>query len=216
MGIVIKDAEDADMLAVFTVAARAFDRNENFFDATFPQHWTDEGKAAGAERFLHMKQNDPNIHYIKAVDTDTGAIAGFARWLILKDHIPNPPPNDHGPYWESAEDADYFNQLLTSFMAQRAEYIQKTGGNVVSLDICAVDPAYQRRGVGNQLVEWGVKKADEQGLDAVVESSPFGRGLYEKHGFVFEKMVQLQATGPYADRSHGGFAWLTRPKRSRT
>lgn len=40
------------------------------------------------------------------------------------------------------------------------------------------------RGVGSMCVEWGVRKADELGLETYVESSAMARRLYESHGFV--------------------------------
>ena len=39
----------------------------------------------------------------------------------------------------------------------------------VVLDILAVDPAYQGRGAGSKLVQWGLDLADELGFDV----SPF-------------------------------------------
>jgi predicted N-acetyltransferase YhbS len=33
---------------------------------------------------------------------------------------------------------------------------------------------YQRRGIGNMLVQWGVRKADELGLLAYTEATPAG------------------------------------------
>jgi GNAT superfamily N-acetyltransferase len=45
------------------------------------------------------------------------------------------------------------------------------------------DPAFQGRGAGGLLVEWGTKKADELGLPAYLESSPKGHRVYERYGF---------------------------------
>lgn len=33
------------------------------------------------------------------------------------------------------------------------------------------------------LLEWGLSRADEDGLEVCLSSSPEGRRLYEKHGF---------------------------------
>lgn len=44
----------------------------------------------------------------------------------------------------------------------------------------------------------------------MVESSVFGRGLYEKNGFVFQKDVKV--TGPNGENG-GSIAWLIRPKK---
>lgn len=76
------------------------------------------------------------------------------------------------------------------------------------------------------MMEWGTKKADEMGLDAMVESTEDGRGLYEAHGFkIFDefyldaesnepneefsnlrKELQLPAHGFFMERPVGGKA----------
>lgn len=42
---------------------------------------------------------------------------------------------------------------------------------------------YIRRGVGQQFMDWGMKKADEMGFDLFLGSTPHGRPLYETNGF---------------------------------
>lgn len=74
-----------------------------------------------------------------------------------------------------------------------------------------MDPAHQRKKVGDALVRWGTKRADEMGVEAVIESSVFGRGLYEKHGFVWIKDVVVEAP-EFPERQKGSYAWLVRPK----
>ena len=49
--------------------------------------------------------------------------------------------------------------------------------------ILGVDPNFQRMGVGNRLLEWGLEKADREGLECFIEASPAGKGLYEKLGW---------------------------------
>ena len=41
----------------------------------------------------------------------------------------------------------------------------------IVLDILAVDPAYQRRGAGSMLVQWGLDLADELGFEVSPLSS---------------------------------------------
>ena len=49
--------------------------------------------------------------------------------------------------------------------------------------ILAVDPNFQRMGVGHRLLQWGLEKADREGLECFIEASPEGKGLYEKFGW---------------------------------
>jgi len=49
--------------------------------------------------------------------------------------------------------------------------------------ILAVEPKFQRMGVGRKLLEWGLDMADREGLEAFIEASPAGKPLYEKMGW---------------------------------
>jgi ribosomal protein S18 acetylase RimI-like enzyme len=51
------------------------------------------------------------------------------------------------------------------------------------LHMLHTDPAFQRKGAGKLLVEWGTKKADELGLPIYLEATQAGFGLYKRHGF---------------------------------
>jgi len=51
------------------------------------------------------------------------------------------------------------------------------------LQILGVHPAFQRKGVGAALLDWGLEHARERGEKVYLEASEFGRGLYLKKGF---------------------------------
>jgi predicted N-acetyltransferase YhbS len=51
------------------------------------------------------------------------------------------------------------------------------------LSTVAVDPLYQRRGIGQQLVQWGLQQAQHENVPVGLEASLKGFGLYEKLGF---------------------------------
>ncbi|KAF2765597.1 acyl-CoA N-acyltransferase [Teratosphaeria nubilosa] len=209
----ILPAEDADMHRVFECAAKAFARNEPFFDLVYPEHWTKEGVKIGSERMIKIKNSDPNTIFLKAVDPRTGEIMGMAKWNVYGNTNTLPdmsPVTDMGDYWKTPEEKQYAIEAVNTFLEDRHDAIKTRNGNLVSLDILAIDPAYQRRGVGGALVRWGTDKADKLGVEAVVESSIFGKGLYEKNGFRFVKQQDLRGwrTHPVAS-----YAWLIRPKK---
>ena len=79
----------------------------------------------------------------------------------------------------------------------------------------AVDPAYQRRGLGYLLVSAGLEDADRAGARAYVEATPDGLPLYLKFGWrlVDEMVLEMEAFGvsgggrevmPFLMREPGG------------
>lgn len=214
MSFILAPAEDADMPRLFEITSLAFKHNEPFWDAMYPHHDTPSGRQQGGARFVKAKHADPNTLYLKAVDASSGEIAGFAKWNVFRNRF-QPPARAEGDFWDSPDDKEYCQHLMTEFNRDRIAYLKSTEGNAVNLDICVIDPKYQRMGIGGLLVSWGVEKADELGFDAIVESSVFGKGLYEKHGFVFQKDVTLPLPEQWAMKPKSQYAWLVRPKRLR-
>lgn len=53
----------------------------------------------------------------------------------------------------------------------------------VDLEIIAVDPASQGKGIGSQMLDWGATKADGSAHEAYLEASPEAVSVYEKFGF---------------------------------
>ena len=143
----VLECEDADMRRVFDITSLAFQRNEPMWDATYPQHWTEEGRRKAGIRLIGKKNSDPTTTYCKAVN-ERGVIVGMAKWVILKDSYP--PSEDEiegGGTGEgtSAEDTAWFNDMIVAFSAPRMAAIEASKGNLVSLDVLAVDPEYQQQ-----------------------------------------------------------------------
>ncbi|KAF3921873.1 hypothetical protein AA313_de0209924 [Arthrobotrys entomopaga] len=57
------------------------------------------------------------------------------------------------------------------------------------LNILVVDPKYQRRGIGEALVRWGVNKAIKENIPSTLEASRAGKKVYLKCGFEEEKVL---------------------------
>jgi len=184
------------------------------FTCRYPNHWVESGRKIGAERMRTIKNTDPQTTFLKAVDEDTGDIMGMAKWNVYDNHLPDPTKKKPmGDYWENDDEKLFASHMIEIFIVERNAAIKNSNGNLVSLDILTIDPAFQRRGVGGKLVEWGTSKADKMGVDAVVESSVFGKGLYLKHGFNFIKDVTISPPEKWAGREEAKFAWLVRPKK---
>ncbi|KAI0482021.1 hypothetical protein GGR56DRAFT_684509 [Xylariaceae sp. FL0804] len=104
----------------------------------------------------------------------------------------------------------YMRQVFESLVRQRVEFVRALADDnkqqlqhhddgdgddddapsypcpaVMVLDICACDPAYQRRGAATALVRWGLDEARRRGIrDATTEGSSMGRHVYRRLGFV--------------------------------
>jgi len=57
------------------------------------------------------------------------------------------------------------------------------GGDHIWLTFLGVDPRFQRKGVGKQLLQWGVKRSNEEGIPIGLVASPVGCKLYRSVGF---------------------------------
>ncbi|KAK5110049.1 hypothetical protein LTR62_006293 [Meristemomyces frigidus] len=214
MPIQVLEAQDADMDRIFAIACDAFGSNEPLWDVFWPAHWTPAGRQKGGERMRETRNSDPHTTYMKAVDSSTGTIMGMAKWNVYANNtLPDMGAVEYRQnFWADDEELAYATSMTELFVKERNAAIKQSGGNLVSLDILTIDPAFQRRGVGAALVQWGTEKADELGVEAVVESSVPGKGLYEKNGFVFQRDCVVSVPGKWG-HVEGRFAWLVRPKK---
>ena len=55
---------------------------------------------------------------------------------------------------------------------------------IEDLQVCFTHPDQRCRGAGNLIMDWGVKKADELGVESFIEATKIGKRLYENNGFV--------------------------------
>jgi ribosomal protein S18 acetylase RimI-like enzyme len=60
------------------------------------------------------------------------------------------------------------------------------------LGTIVVSPECQRQGIGNLLMQEGLKEVDRLGLQCVLGASPEGEGLYKKYGFEEVEVMELK------------------------
>lgn len=63
------------------------------------------------------------------------------------------------------------------------------------LELLAIDPDWQRKGVGSMLLSWGLVKASRHHLPVVVAATADGEYLYKKHGFTECGRIGLEDSG---------------------
>ena len=125
-------------------------------------------------------------YYLKVTDTATSEIAAYAVWIFLPNGYK--PENDHNanfsPLPGGGNDAlwrvtcDSIRQLRTSDAKRMTE-------GHWELNLLGTHPRYRRRGAAAMLVEWGLKRADEEGKKCFVDAGgEGGAALYRRCGFV--------------------------------
>jgi GNAT superfamily N-acetyltransferase len=121
----------------------------------------------------------------------TGDDAGAAVWVPPGTS----PDNDAvGELMARAVDEGRHPEAF-AFFEQMAEH-HPTGAHWY-LPFIGVEPTRQGRGLGSRLLDWGLARADRDGVPAYLEaSSPRNRALYERHGFVATAEVQAGDSPP--------------------
>ncbi|KAJ5757325.1 uncharacterized protein N7511_006019 [Penicillium nucicola] len=161
------------------------------------------GAAAMVSRWSTITQNQdglPNTVFLKATlpNSEGGrVIAGCAIWVqasAVEGHGDKPAENLgealqlESLYPGNETEQRYITQVMSSFFRRRNQVIQEkataTPPAVMILDMCVVDPAYQRKGLARALVQWGLDEAQRRGdLEAITEASAMGRHVYGQMGF---------------------------------
>jgi len=198
---------DADIARAYDICAAAFgaQTGDGIWIATHPGWDTPEGREkaiAGLKSTLtdttKNKNGDPNIVFLKA-DLD-GSMVGFAIWRqlsALEGHGEPPVTEEQrlkdmkAKYPDNETESRYTYQLMASLQRQRTALAKQKAATdqpaLYALDICAVDPAFQGKGVAKKLVQWGVDEAKRRGdLELITEGSSMGRWVYQKFGFAQE------------------------------
>ncbi|KAJ4305877.1 hypothetical protein N0V90_001410 [Kalmusia sp. IMI 367209] len=195
-----------DFTQIFYCEAEAFGRQAR--DAVWmvmnPGWDTPEGQKEGAAQLVERwqsvntnKYGKPNTMFLKATlpdpeDVSKSRIVGMAIWkqASLVDGYGDPPTDDLSAFLQTLDpiEAKFASQMFRSLWKRRIEYTREKASTdspaILVLDMCAVDPAFQRRGIAQKLVQWGLDEAKRRGdLECTTEASSMGRGAYIKLGF---------------------------------
>ncbi|KAI1143135.1 hypothetical protein F5Y05DRAFT_408589 [Hypoxylon sp. FL0543] len=183
-----------DVEAAFGCAANAFGKqtHDTLWMAMNPG-WDKPGPER-AERMVkmwrdisHDSDGNANTVLLKATLPSQGqrVVVGMAIWLQLSmiEGRGIRPSDDlrssfdlekHYPNNETEQ--RYLCQAFRSLVKRRVEVIREKETSqpsaVFHLGLCAVDPAYQRRGIASKLVQWGLDEAKRRGnLEATTEAT---------------------------------------------
>ncbi|KAI2625648.1 hypothetical protein GGR54DRAFT_637427 [Hypoxylon sp. NC1633] len=192
------ELQDADPTSDFPALSRAlFEAYEDpwqpFFHAYFPIHWK------GQEAREAAIQEAATLTGKKIVDTETGDIASGALWNIYRENPFAESQNLPATWFPNDGSRDFAEQLIERHGQPRAEVGQRPH---LYLFILFTHPKYRRRGSAQRVLDWGIKKADELGLELFLDATPMGRPLYEKNGLV---LIKKNVIAPQTDNP--GDAW---------
>jgi GNAT superfamily N-acetyltransferase len=199
---VITDASDFGPAYECVLNAFGHQINDGIWGAMNPGWDTPEGKAKNTADFRDRWQatkDAGNTIFLKASLPDPDAqgarrIAGVAIW-VNASAVPGegeaPGDMDVATVYPGDErEQRYLGQLVGSLHKKRHEVIEQKARpdskqkSVMVLDMCVTDPAFQRRGIARNLVQWGLDEAKRRGdLEAMTEASIMGRHVYRQLGF---------------------------------
>ncbi|RSL67114.1 hypothetical protein CEP53_003096 [Fusarium sp. AF-6] len=174
--ITIRPATEEDLTSMLSVYFSAFSASlfsKRCFPPTSPevQTWTTSK--------LRSQIGAPGNHIVIA-ESASGSVLGWARWVRRPAAPSKRVILSESDYPSSGDPA----LAVRLFQANAdATYKHAAGEEYWFLSTIATDKDVQRCGVGSALMQFGVDKADEDGCMAYLNSSPEGKGLYEKFGF---------------------------------
>jgi len=162
----------------------------------------DDGEHMKADTLKAMRKSKPTEQtlYIKAIDTDLPSgkqIVSTAKWQIYPRQRSEEELDRDAE--EGSRDSMFSEganvEAMKAFFGELVEKRRERFGGepYVLLSILVVHPDHQRRGLGATQLKYGLEKADELGVQAYLESSPKGKGLYAKYGFKEEGGMKFDA-----------------------
>ncbi|KAL8825892.1 MAG: hypothetical protein Q9170_007618, partial [Blastenia crenularia] len=167
--------------------AEATERQKEWHEGDATSRWVMVTATAAAGGEGTEKDGEDNIT-IQEGDKKGEKIAGGACWHVYEKPPFGADADGHGEgegmtcYWwpEEGRRRELADSVMGQIMQVRGERMVRP---CLLLEICYVHPSYRRLGAGSMLVSYGIKIADELGLEAFVEATKDGVPLYEKFGF---------------------------------
>jgi aminocarboxymuconate-semialdehyde decarboxylase len=167
---------------------------------------TEVGQAMNARSMIKRwkstttnKDSKPNTLFVKATLPDPEKqgerqVVGMAIWTQLSnvEGYGDKFTGDMTEALAGVNDTDrrFADQMFRSLWKRRIEYIKevsesgRTPPAIFTLDLCAVHPDFQRRGIAGKLTQYGLDEAKQRGnLECTTEGSAMGRAVYRKLGF---------------------------------
>lgn len=180
---------------------------------------TNSNRAQSIARYAKELQEDlqeqhTNIEnvWLKVVDSDSAdedVIVGGAQWLFVTQEITSIEQSVRSlsKRWPEGGAKMFASQAFRILREAEAKHKAGRSGqhSYATLGTFFTIPEYRKRGIGNMLMEWGLKRAGEKGLEAWIEAAPPAVPFYERHGFMPMETTHLDPERPFG-LSEGEYA----------
>ncbi|KAJ5937630.1 hypothetical protein N7454_003972 [Penicillium verhagenii] len=178
MSLDLQNASPTDAQDLTEVFLAAF--SDPFNRTMFPL--TAESRLWIAQNFMNSDgRTSEHEVFLKATDEHGKPIA-FAKW-VRPYHVAadRDLQSDVALEWPVGSDKDLCDVFFGTMghhhhdlMGDRPHYY---------LEMLGVHPAFQGKGLASKLLKWGLARADEEGVEVYLSSSPEGKPMYERNGF---------------------------------
>jgi len=162
-------------------------------------------------KMLEGQVGEPTWQHIKVVDKKTGVLAAWASWNTptgsqIRERDEKAEAKVRDP---EKGDFDFPPGLPTYVQEDTDRWLEKwtRGQRHILCKALFTEPSFQRQGMGNALIEYGNRLADEVKLPIFLQASPYGYPIYAKHGFetVQHLDVDLREWAPGAEDNDKGY-----------
>ncbi|KAF2189844.1 hypothetical protein K469DRAFT_562772, partial [Zopfia rhizophila CBS 207.26] len=144
--------------------------------------------------------NQPSIRHWKVIDTSPTGKDEMIAFAIWSAHNISPSNQkrklraerrySNGPSHPRNKRLEVLNALFSPLREARKDIIGEK--SYLMLNSIATHPEHRGRRAGSMLIEWGVRMADELGVEAYLDTTRMSRGLYEGFelvkGFEFDRV----------------------------
>lgn len=209
MPIEIHPMTEADVPAHVSLMWASF--GPDLMSVFFPNGMSDADRShMAADTLKSMRKNKPTekLLFLKAIDTDLPAdsqIVATAKWLIYPQERTEEEldkDENEGSRDDLFSEGAHKEAMIPFFTELARGRRERFGGRpYVLLSILTVSPDHQRKGLGAKMLQVGLEKADEMGVEAYLESSPKGKGLYAKYGFEDKGEMKFDARDYGAEKN---------------
>ncbi|PTB63404.1 acyl-CoA N-acyltransferase [Trichoderma citrinoviride] len=195
--ISIRQGTPADASSIADVHYRAQEKYHGFYGAFFvnsPREILTRATGFAVRRRENV--------YLVAVDDADGRVVGFVRYAVKGEEVKGTTAEE-GEGVERDEDEEEDEEKVGPSLFAVKEHLkalwEEFDGKQGAMDECyekaangrrhiyinhlMIDPAYQRKGIGRQLLAAVLERSDEEGIPAFLMSSAESRGLYGQMGF---------------------------------